>query len=41
MSISEKANEIKKVITMICDILPVVVSVIKEVLIVLRDIKTV
>lgn len=41
MSITEKAVEIKKVITMICDLLPVVVQVVKEVLIVLKELKTV
>lgn len=41
MSIAEKATEIKRVITMICDILPTVVSVIKEVLLVLKELKTV
>lgn len=41
MSIAEKTVEIKKVITMICELLPVIVTVIKEVLVLLKDIKTV
>lgn len=41
MSIAEKAVEIKKVITMICDLLPVLVNVVKEVILLLKDIKTV
>lgn len=41
MSIAEKAIEIKKVITMICDLLPVLVNVVKEVILLLKDIKTV
>lgn len=41
MTIAEKAVEIKKVISMICDLLPVVVNVIKEVIILLKDLKTV
>lgn len=41
MSIADKALEIKKVITMICDLLPVIVQVVKEVLVVLKELKTV
>lgn len=41
MSIAEKALEIKKVIAMICDLLPVIVQVVKEVLVVLKELKTV
>lgn len=41
MTIADKVIEIKKVITMICDILPVIVQVVKEILILLKEIKTV
>lgn len=41
MSISEKVVELKKIVSMICEILPVIASVIKEVLVIVKDIKTV
>lgn len=41
MTIADKVIEIKKVITMICDMLPVIVQVVKEILIMLKEIKTV
>ena len=41
MSISEKVTEIKRIVTLVCDVIPAIVSVVKEVLILLKDIKTV
>lgn len=41
MSVSEKIIEIKKVVSMICDLLPVIVSLAKEIIMVVKEIKTV
>lgn len=40
MSVSDKITEIKKIVTMVCEILPVIANVIKEVIVMIKDIKT-
>ena len=41
MSISDKVAEIKKLINLICETIPILVSIIKEIIIVVKDLKTV
>lgn len=41
MSVTDKIQEIKRIITLVCDVIPAIVSVIKEIIIVIKDLKTV
>lgn len=40
MSISEKVDTIRKIVTLVCEILPQIVSLVKEVIIALKEIQT-
>ena len=39
MSIQEKVTEIKKLITLICETIPILVSIIKEIILVVKELK--
>lgn len=39
MSLEEKALEVKKLIELVCQTIPILVSIIKEIIIVVRDLK--
>lgn len=41
MALNEKVDTIRKIVTLVCEILPQVVSLIKEVIIAIREIQTV
>lgn len=41
MSLNEKVSTIRQIVTLVCEILPQVVSLVKEVIIALREIQTV
>lgn len=41
MSVSDKISEIKKIIQLVCDTLPVIVGLIKEIILTIKDVKTV
>lgn len=41
MSVSDKITEIKKVIQLVCETLPVIVDLIKEIILTIKDVKTV
>lgn len=41
MSINEKVNTIRTIVTVICEVLPQIVSLLKEVIIAVKDIQTV
>lgn len=41
MSVSDKITEIKKVIQLVCETLPVIVDLIKEIILTIKEVKTV
>lgn len=41
MTLQDKAMEIKQLVTLICEVIPIVVSIIKEVLLAIKDVKTI
>ena len=41
MSVSDKISEIKKIIQLVCDTLPVIVGLITEIILTIKDVKTV
>lgn len=41
MSVSDKIAEIKKIVQLICEVLPVIVDLIKEVILTIKEVKTV
>lgn len=41
MSVSDKITEIKKIIQLVCETLPVIVELIKEIVLTIKDVKTV
>lgn len=41
MSISEKVSNFRQIISLVCEILPSIVSIVKEIVVALKDIQTV
>lgn len=41
MSVTDKITEIKKIIQLVCDTLPIIVELIKEIVLTIKEVKTV
>lgn len=41
MSVNEKAIEIRNLVALVCEVIPAIVSIVKEIIIAIKDIKAV
>lgn len=41
MSISDKGIEIKKIVSLVCEIIPMIIQIVKEVIVTIKELQTV